>query len=83
MNHGVSTRPWNWVDPVSRKAYTGTRTSPANHSAILEHRKKLPIYEFRRQFLHAVESNQGGREPFFDWISWGFFAPSLFGRWKL
>ena len=82
MNHGVSTRPWNWVDPVSRKAYTGTRTSPANHSAILEHRKKLPIYEFRRQFLHAVESNQGGREPFLTGFH-GFEAPSLFGRWEL
>lgn len=58
-NSGVGRRPWNWVDPVTRKEYSGTRTSLPCHSAILEHRKKLPIYEFRRQFIHAVESNQG------------------------
>lgn len=61
-NPGVGKRPWNWVDPVTRKEYSGTRTSLVSHSAILEHRKKLPIYDFRRQFIHAVESNQGRDE---------------------
>ena len=46
------------MDPVTRKEYSGTRTSHVTHAAILEHRKKLPIYEFRPQFIHAVESNQ-------------------------
>jgi HrpA-like RNA helicase len=48
---------WQWLDPVTRKEYSGTKTS-SNHADIIQHRMKLPIYEFRPHFLHAVENNQ-------------------------
>lgn len=48
---------WRWIDPVSKQEYTGSRRVMGRHE-IIEQKRRLPIYQFKKQFLHAVTNNQ-------------------------
>jgi len=48
---------WTWTDPVSRRQYSGTR-KVENIKEIQQQKLRLPIYQFKTQFVNAVSFNQ-------------------------
>ena len=48
---------WNWMDPVSRVQYSGTKTVE-DFEEIKRQKLRLPIFQFKEQFLNAVSFNQ-------------------------
>lgn len=54
---GDSSQPWRWKDPVSKTIYSGVK-EVANRAELEAARKKLPIFAWKAQFIHAVDSHQ-------------------------
>jgi len=48
---------WNWMDPVSRKQYSGTR-KVEDMKKIQDQKLRLPIFQFKSQFVNQVSFNQ-------------------------
>jgi len=48
---------WRWLDPVSRRQYSGTKTV-GDYEEIRKQKLRLPIYQFKEQFVNAVSYNQ-------------------------
>lgn len=43
---------------VSRREFQGIKSKNLSGEDIIKHRKRLPIYQFKQQFLNAVRFNQ-------------------------
>jgi len=53
----VGVLKWNWMDPVSKKQYSGTR-KVENMQKIRDQKLRLPIFQFKTQFVNQVSFNQ-------------------------